>query len=314
MSPERAGDGPILVIGSASLDIIGRASGQINYATSNPGVVRSSLGGSARNIAENLARLGMQAILISAVGDDPEGERVLGETAKAGVGVDYCLRLEGQRTGAYLAVLDDQGALHLGLDDMPTIASITRDHLRACSHLFKQAAALVVDANLPPKSLAAAISIARRNRVPIVADTTSVSLARRLQPHLKQLWLITPNEAEAAALCPQPVPHADPPRAIEAARYLVSQGVGIVVISMAEFGVGYATANSSGHISALQTEIVDPTGAGDALTATLLFALLNDIPLDEAVRLGISAAAHTLRSRGSVAPDLSLELLYDELR
>jgi pseudouridine kinase len=314
VNPERSADGPILVIGSASLDIIGRTSAPIRYATSNPGVLRTSVGGSARNIAENLARLGMHTALISAVGDDPEGDRVLGETSMAGVDIEHCLRLEGQRTGAYLAVLDDQGALHLGLDDMPTIASITPDHLRACGHLFKEAAALVVDANLPPKSLATAISIAQRHRVPIVADTTSVSLAKRLQPHLKKLWLVTPNEAEAAALCPQPVPHADPPRAIEAARYLVSQGVGIAVISMAEFGVVYATADSSGHISALKTDVIDPTGAGDAMTATLVFALLNEIPLDEAVRLGVSAAAHTLRSRGSVASDLSLELLYDELR
>lgn len=314
MSPETSTDDVILVIGSSSLDIVGRTTGPIKYGTSNPGVLRASVGGSARNIAENLSRLGMQAVLISAVGDDPEGDRVLNETAAAGVDVDNCLRLEGQRTGAYLAVLDDQGALRLGLDDMPTVAAITPEHLRACGRLFKQAAALVVDANLPPKSLSTAIAMARRNRVPVVADTTSVSLARRLEPHLKDLWLITPNESEAEALCPRPVPHADPSRAIEAARYLVSRGVGIAVITMAEFGVGYASADASGHIPAPRIEIIDPTGTGDALSATVLFALLNDIPLDEAVRLGISAAAYTLRSRGSVASDLSLELLYDELR
>jgi pseudouridine kinase len=314
MNPKHAADGPVLVIGSASLDIVGRVSKPIKYATSNPGVLRTSVGGSARNIAENLARLGMPAILISAVGDDPEGKRVLDESAAAGVDVAHCLRLEGQRTGAYLAVLDEQGGLHLGLDDMPTIAAITPDHLRTCGHLFKEAVALVVDANLPPRSLAAAISLARRNRVPVVADTTSVALARRLQPHLKDVWLITPNEAEAEALCRHPVPHAVPSGVVEAARDLVSQGVGIAVITMAEFGVGYATADSSGHIPAPQIEIIDPTGAGDALSATVLFALLNEIPLDEAVRLGISAAAHTLGTRGSVAPDLSLELLYDELR
>jgi pseudouridine kinase len=67
-------------------------------------------------------------------------------------------------------------------------------------------------------------------------------------------------------------------------------------------------------VPAVQTEIVDPTGAGDALTAAVLFARLNDIPLDEAVRLGASAAALTLRTTGSVVPDLSLELLYDQLR
>jgi pseudouridine kinase len=90
-------------------------------------------------------------------------------------------------------------------------------------------------------------------------------------------------------------------------------GVDIAIITMAEFGLGYADANRSGHVPALYTEIVDPTGAGDALTAAVIFALLNDIPLDEAVRLGLSAAALTLRSPGTVAADLSIEKLYDGL-
>jgi pseudouridine kinase len=83
---------------------------------------------------------------------------------------------------------------------------------------------------------------------------------------------------------------------------------------MAAAGVSYASAESSGHVRALQVEVVDPTGAGDALSAAVIFGLLNEIPLDESVRLGVSAAALTLRTRGSVAPELSLELLYEQLR
>jgi pseudouridine kinase len=58
---------------------------------------------------------------------------------------------------------------------------------------------------------------------------------------------------------------------------------------------------------------VNTTGAGDALTAGVIFGLLNGVPLDEALRLGVSAATLTLRSRESVVPELSQELLYDEL-
>jgi pseudouridine kinase len=85
------------------------------------------------------------------------------------------------------------------------------------------------------------------------------------------------------------------------------------MITLAEFGVAYAATEGSGHIPAVKTDIVDPTGAGDALLATVVFGLLNDIPLDEAVRLGVTAAALTLRTRDSVVPDLSLERLYDQL-
>jgi pseudouridine kinase len=126
--------------------------------------------------------------------------------------------------------------------------------------------------------------------------------------------MITPNETEASALCPHPVPHADREQALDAARHLVSQGVEAAVVTMAEFGVAYATAQTSGHVPAVKTEILDPTGAGDALAAAILFALQNSIPIDEAVRLGASAAALTLRTSGSVVPDLSIERLYDQLR
>ncbi len=82
---------------------------------------------------------------------------------------------------------------------------------------------------------------------------------------------------------------------------------------MAEFGVCYATSETTGHIPAIRTQVADPTGAGDALTAAVIFALLNDIEIDDAARLGVSAASLTLRHPGTVLSELTLEKLYDEL-
>ena len=102
-------------------------------------------------------------------------------------------------------------------------------------------------------------------------------------------------------------------QALEGAKCLVSQGVQIAIITLAEQGLVYATSETSGYVPAIRTEVLDPTGAGDALTATVIFALLNGIELDEAVRLAVSAASLTLRYGGAVVPDLSLEKLYDQL-
>ena len=314
MSDTPTNDGPVLVIGSAGLDLVGRAQVNLKLRTSNPGKLRVSIGGVARNVAENLVRLGTEVILITAVGADEQGSQLLEQTAAAGVNIEHCLVVNNQNTGAYLAILDRDGKLHLGMDDMRVTAAIHPEYLRERRELFKQASAVFIDANLPAKTLRTAISIAHRSRVPLAADTTSVNLAPVLTPYLDRLWLITANEAEAEALCPIPVPHADHNSALDAARHLVGEGVDIAMITMAEFGVGYATADSSGHVPALKTEIVDPTGAGDALSAAVIFALLNKIPLDEAIRLGVSAATITLRSPGTVSAELSLEQLYDELR
>ncbi len=307
-----APDKPVLVIGAAGMDIVGLLKGDLHAGTSNPAQIRSSFGGVARNVAENIARLGQPVELITAVGDDTTGEQILQQLASAGVGISAVLRSSEQRTGSYLAVVNTHGELQFALDDMRAISALSAEYLRAKEALFEQASSLFLDANLSKDALRTASSLARRYNLPICADPTSTALANRLQPYLSRLHLITPNIAEASVLCKQAYP-ARPRQAIDAAKCLVSQGVRIAIVTLAEFGVCYATSETSGHIPAIRTEIIDPTGAGDALTAAVIFALLNDISLDEAVRLGVSAASFTLRHRGAVVPHLTLEKLYDQL-
>ncbi len=306
-------DGPVLVIGAAGVDIVGRLRGELRSKTSTPAVIRSSYGGVARNVAENLVRLGQPVNLISVVGEDDEGDRLLQGLVAAGVNPERVLRTSQYMTNSYLAIIDSQGELQFALDDMRAINCLTPQFIREQTVLFKEASILFVDANLPKDTLRTVMSLARRAHLPICADPTSVSLAVRLRPYLSRFFLMIPNNAEAAVLSERTSPVGGRRQALEVAKYLISQGVDIVIITMAEQGLCYATSESSGYIPAIKTSILDPTGAGDALTATVIFALLNDIPLDDAVRLGVSAASLTLRFRGAVVPDLSLEKLYDQL-
>jgi pseudouridine kinase len=308
-----APENPVLVIGAAGVDIVGRSRGDLNPGSSSPGHIRSSFGGVARNVAENLARLGQPVTLLTAVGADTTGDQLLEQTSAAGVDVCAVLRYPDYSTDSYLAVVNSAGKLQFALDDMRAISALSSDYIRQQAALFEQASLLFVDANLPKDTLRTAISLARQAGLPICADPTSTGLAIRLRPYLPRLHLITPNSAEAAILCQREFDAAKPRQAIETAKCMVSQGVKIAILTLAGFGVCYATSETSGYIPAIRTQILDPTGAGDALTATVLFALLNDIPLDDAVRLGVAAASLTLRHPGAVLPDLSLEMLYEQL-
>lgn len=306
-------DGPVLVIGAANVDIVGRLKTELHSGTSSPGRIRTSFGGVARNVAENLARLGQPVNLITAVGDDDAGQRLLDQTRAAGVNVDSVCCTGQHPTGSYLAVINSAGALQYAVDDMRVMAVLTPDAMRERAEMFKEASLLFIDANLPKDTLRTILSLARRARLKVCADPVSTLLGSRLQPYLSRLYLITPNSAEAAMFC-EPIPKSSTRRqAMTAAKSLVSQGVEIAIVTLAELGLCYATSETSGYIPAIRTEILDPTGAGDALTAAVIFALLNDIPLDDAVRLGISAASLTLRYRGTVSSELSLEKLYDQL-
>jgi pseudouridine kinase len=304
--------GPILVIGASSLDVKGRTLEPLVLRTPNQGHIRSSRGGVARNIAENLARLSVPTILLTAVGDDGAGRRLLAQTGQSGVDVSHALVDPVGRTGSYVAILDHRGALDVAIYDILISEQITPRYLNNRRRLFRDAALIAIDANLPLPTLKTIFRLARKYQLPVCADPTSTNLAPRLRPYLQQLHICTPNQNEAQALLGgEPIEGRD--EAINAAKQLVAQGVEIAVVTLSEMGVCYATSSESGHVPALDIDVVDLTGAGDALSAATIFGLLEHMPVHEAIRLGVSAAALTLQSRETVCQELSLEKLYDQL-
>jgi pseudouridine kinase len=306
-------DGHVLVIGGANLDIKGRPERKPISGSSTAGKIRISPGGVARNIAENLARLEVETILLTAVGDDDGGERILGQAAGAGIDISESLVVEHARTGAYMAILDEGGALQTAIDDNSIMQALTPAYFEERQSLFEAASLVAVDANLTPDSLATVVRLCHDSGVPLHGDPTSTALAERFKPHLPSFFMISPNALEAQALCGKSFDMSDPDAALVAANGLVGMGVETVFIALAEFGVIYATNETRGHVAALQTPVVDPTGAGDAMTAAIIFGLREEIPLDECVALGVTAASLTMRSSENVRSDLSIDLLYDEL-
>ncbi|MDX9992244.1 MAG: carbohydrate kinase family protein [Anaerolineales bacterium] len=302
----------VLVLGAAGVDIVARITGEIQMETSNPARIRTSFGGAARNVAENLARLGQPVSLLTVTGSDPAGQEMLAYTRQAGVDVSHVHLVEKYPTGSYMAFLNEKGHLQYAFDDMRVLAELSASYLTYHQDLFESASLLFLDANLPPPTLKTAFALAARYNLPVCADPTSRLLALRLQPYLKQLRLIVPSAAEAAILTGQSFEAANTSATQQAARALVNLGADIAVITMSEFGLCYATSETSGHIPAVHTTINDPTGAGDALTAAIIYALLNDIEIDDAARLGAAAAALALQYSGTVYPDLSLDKLYDQ--
>jgi pseudouridine kinase len=308
-----ASDLPVLVIGAAGWDVVGSVRSELMPHTSNPAEIRLSFGGAARNVAENLLRLGTEVTLLTVVGNDETGERLVQSIAEVGANVEAVLHSSDYPTGSYLAVVNREGKLEYGLDDMRVLAELSPKYIHEHEALFEQASLVFIDANLSKETLRTIMSISRRLSLPVCADPISELLARKLIPYLPRFRLVVPNSGEASILCNRKSGPTTRREAIEAAKCLVSQGVEIAIVTMAELGVCYATSETSGYVPPVRSDIIDPTGAGDALTAAVLFGLINEMPIDDAVKLGVAAVSLTLNYRGAVVPDLSLEKLYDQL-
>jgi pseudouridine kinase len=301
----------VVVIGGATLDMKGRPKKPLVSGTSNPGYIRVSPGGVARNVAENLARLGVSTVLLSAVGDDATGRQILEVTGTGGVDVSRVLITSERPSATYLAIVNEKGNLALSIDDMEIMELVTPKYIYAHRRWIKEASMVVLDANLTPAAMKSALSLAEKMEVPACVDPVSVPLASRVKPHLQQLSVLVPNAVEAEALCS--LPASDRFEAITAAQCLVSMGVDSAIITLAERGLVYATSEESGHVPAIDIEIADSTGGGDALTGAVVYGLVNGFSVSEAVRLGVSAATLTLTCADTVCPHLSLEALYDRL-
>ena len=303
----------VLVIGASGLDVVGRLQGELHQGTSNPSVIRTSFWGVARNVAENLSRLSQPVSLLSVIGKDRIGEDVLTHTRAAGVDGSAVFATDKYPTGFYMGVLNHDGSRKYAFDDMRIMDELTESYLLYNEVLFEKSGLIFVDANLPETSLKITFELAQKYNIPVCADPTSGALAARLKPYLRQIKLMVPNNVEAGILTNHPFNVHDRDASLEAARALVNQGVEIVIITLSEFGLCYATSETNGHIPAIRTTVGDPTGAGDALSAAVIYALMNDIEIDDAARLGVSAASLALRYSGTVYPDLTLQKLYDEL-
>jgi pseudouridine kinase len=191
--------------------------------------------------------------------------------------------------------------------------AITPDYLDERRDLFATASMVVMDGSLSEAAMREVVALTREFGVPLVADPSSARLAYKLRPFLRYLHLVVPNQVEEAELCEVDFPGYDPNISLTLARRLVSAGVENVVVTLSDFGLDYATADEMGYIPPKYSRMVDSTGTGDAVTAAIIFGMLNDLPVIEAIRLGAAAAGLTLQTSETVVPDLSLDMLYDHL-
>jgi pseudouridine kinase len=250
----------------------------------------------ACNVARSLVRLGVPVSLVSVIGDDDVGHRLLGRAALEGVGVDEVVVLPGLATAGYTAVLEKSGSLAFGIADMAIYESFGADIIeRALRH--HRGAIWFVDANPAADALEALGSIDDD----LALDPVSIAKARRLLPLLAKAAVAFPDAGEAEAL----TGIADPGTA---AKELVAAGVGVAVVTLGLDGVVVADATGERPRPAIASRAVrDVTGAGDALIAGYLAAWSRGEA--DPVGWGLAAASLTIETLDTVRDDLTVEML-----
>ncbi len=300
MHPERE---RIVCIGGAAVDRKYRATEPVRLRTSNPVMSERSFGGVARNVAENIVRLGARSSLVSMIGRDENGTAIQARLTELGIDTRHVTVSSEHATAEYVAVLEPNGDLALGLADMAIFDALTPSLLERCwpdistSWVF-------ADCNLPSSTLHELVGRARQHSSMLAVDAVSMLKVTRLPHDLTGVGLLFLNLDEAQAL----LGWSDPsPQKVAAA--LLERGAARVVLTLGASGSIAADRSRWTRMGAIPVQVVDATGAGDALIAATLVALMRGRSLADAVQMGTVAAALTLECPASVRPDLSMALL-----
>ncbi|SES49910.1 pseudouridine kinase [Pedococcus cremeus] len=316
----RADRQSVVVVGGANMDIKAHSRDPAVLRTSNPGAAVTSPGGVGRNIAENLARLGSPTHLVAPVGRDAFGEELVAATREAGVVVDHVVTTDDP-TGTYLAVMDADGELLVAVSNMASTDNLTVRQLAGARDLIAHCDLLVVEGNIPPAPAVWLLDYATACGVEVVIDPVSVAKAAALAPALtpeRPVLALTPNQDELAAIVGRRVPHTSASVA-KAAREVHDLGVHHVWVRRGLAGSTLSSLDDGGrvtvtHFPAPSAQVVDVTGAGDAMTAAFVHGLLRRDSPATAAAFGQMAAALTVASPETVRPDMSARLVDAELR
>lgn len=230
-------------------------------------------GGCAANAAIALARLGLRPTIVARVGDDLFGEFVRDELVAAGVDVTHLSRdavLGTSKTVIVPVEGEDRRYIHTFGANAALSAADLAPALAVAPDVLYIGGFLVLP-GLRQAELAEHVRAARQAGTRVVFDVVApagrpVSLDD-VGAVLPEVDYFVPNDDEAAALTGE----SDPKRQAQA---LLALGVGTVVITLGERGLVAATRDETIELPAPQIELVEPSGAGDAFAAGLVYGVL----------------------------------------
>ncbi len=250
-------------------------------------------GGKGANAAVAAARSGAAVSLVGAVGTDSTGRDALAELRADGVDVTYVEERADRPSGVALIVVDEAGENLIAVGAGANAAVAADAVAEALGDLLPVAGCVLVSTEIPILAVVAAVRAARAAEVLCVLNPAPV--VPGLAAALESGPILTPNRGELADLVAA-VGGVDgdvvPGDGVEAsARVLADHTGSPVVVTLGAEGVLAIDGDVVERIPAWPVEAVDTTGAGDTFNGVLAAGLAGGLPLIDAARRAVVAAA-----------------------
>lgn len=297
---------PIICIGAAFVDELFHATEEMLLATTNNATVTKTAGGVSRNIAHQLALLGVPVQLISVFGNDSDGDWLKKVCTGAGVKLDASITKEGL-SGKYTGILNVDGSLFTAFITNSATQLITPYHLGKHVELLKTASFILADANINVDTAEWLLAFSNDSGIPFILEPVSVPPARKYRDvNLSGLYLITPNEDELPVLCSDKSFFTQ-----QQVDEMLQRGVKQIWLHNGKHGSALYGPGKSVSLHAPEIEVLDCTGAGDgSLSGFILGKYLGKDDAD-CMKIAHTLSAEILQVNGAIATHLDQQKLLE---
>lgn len=256
----------------------------------------SGPGGKGSNQAVGIRRLGLQAVLLTSIGDDAHGRLLRELWQREGVD-DTAISTSSLPTMVGTILVEASGENRIVVAP-GALGEVSPRAISRFADEFPTLAALLVSLEIPLALAERALIEARKAEVPTILNAAPASV--EASDLLRYADHLVPNRSEAAILAGLSAGDS-PDRLVDGLRRSFE---GVIVLTLGDEGALLDDGERRERIAAhLVDQVVDSTGAGDAFCAAYTVALVEGATPVEAARFGAQAGAFAV-TRDEVVPAL----------
>lgn len=288
--------GRIAIVGSNMVDLI-------TYVTTMPAPGETveapdfeiGCGGKGANQAVAAARLGSRVSMVTKVGDDLFGDNTLRNFADNGIDTTHVRKVAGKSSGVAPIFVEPSGENSI-LIVKGANAELCPADVDAAADVLRQADLILMQLEIPLETVRHTLRRAAEWGVRTILNPAPAAAGLDVAD-LHSLSFLIPNESELALLSGLPTGTED--EIATAARSLIAQGIGTVVVTLGARGARLVTADAVTTIEAVKVKPVDTTGAGDAFIGSFAHFLAATGNTEEALNRAARYAAQSVGRRGT---------------
>lgn len=293
----------IVVLGAVFVDIKGYPTSTYIPGGRNAGEVEYVHGGVSRNIAEDIANVELRPTFVSLVDRTGAGADVIRKLNDHKVNTQY-MRATRDGMGTWLAIFDNDGDVTAAISKRPDLLPIAQILDEQGDEIFRDADSISVEIDMDKTIIKRIFALAKKYQKPVFAVVSNMSIAVERRDFLRAVDCFVCNRQEAGILFSDNYDSLSTDEMRQAlCRRIQEAQIPRMVVTMGGQGAVWADMDgNSGFCPALNVQMKDSTGAGDAFFAGVTIGLTYGKTMDEACSIGTRLAASVICTSENVCP------------